>query len=368
MTSASIAGRRSCRECNVDRPSNDDSFPMDPSMLCDRERGVRPRLSPRRERACVRAASRAEVAARRTGSPMLVEQAALAFERWFGVAPDRPPCGRHVAPPACDRRAERLSTLSTRRARETVAAVAHRSSALASFRRAAAPSASDCSITASTDWSAAGVGRGCPCSRRRAATGADTRRTARSCRWCELLPPYVRAGAKRLLGGRAHRARRRARAQVRRMAPRRRATWASRMARLELAARRGRGASRARAGAAVGKARTRERGYNQSERSRDALANGWRIPVWNDVLDAHAAHRDTDAVDTRGATPQRFGRVSRAGVGAQTRSAARTSFVVDDVVTTAATLNACAAALCDGGARIVSFVTFGRAPALGDRW
>ena len=42
--------------------------------------------------------------------------------------------------------------------------------------------------------------------------------------------------------------------------------------------------------------------------------------------------------------------------------------VVDDVVTTAATLNACAAALCDGGARVVSFVTFGRAPALGDRW
>jgi predicted amidophosphoribosyltransferase len=42
--------------------------------------------------------------------------------------------------------------------------------------------------------------------------------------------------------------------------------------------------------------------------------------------------------------------------------------LVDDVVTTAATLNACAAALHDGGARIVSFVTFGRAPALGDRW
>jgi len=41
--------------------------------------------------------------------------------------------------------------------------------------------------------------------------------------------------------------------------------------------------------------------------------------------------------------------------------------LVDDVVTTAATLNACAAVLHDAGARIVSYLTFGRAPAIGDR-
>jgi predicted amidophosphoribosyltransferase len=41
--------------------------------------------------------------------------------------------------------------------------------------------------------------------------------------------------------------------------------------------------------------------------------------------------------------------------------------LVDDVVTTAATLNACADALFAGGARILSYVTFGRAPASGDR-
>jgi predicted amidophosphoribosyltransferase len=42
--------------------------------------------------------------------------------------------------------------------------------------------------------------------------------------------------------------------------------------------------------------------------------------------------------------------------------------LVDDVVTTCATLNACATALHAGGARILSYVTFGRAPAIGDRW
>jgi predicted amidophosphoribosyltransferase len=41
--------------------------------------------------------------------------------------------------------------------------------------------------------------------------------------------------------------------------------------------------------------------------------------------------------------------------------------LVDDVVTTAATLNAAAVALMRGGARIISYVTFGRAPEAGDR-
>ena len=51
------------------------------------------------------------------------------------------------------------------------------------------------------------------------------------------------------------------------------------------------------------------------------------------------------------------------------RDALRRSHVVlvDDVVTTAATINACAAALHAAGARLISFVTFGRAPAVGDR-
>jgi predicted amidophosphoribosyltransferase len=41
--------------------------------------------------------------------------------------------------------------------------------------------------------------------------------------------------------------------------------------------------------------------------------------------------------------------------------------IVDDVVTTAATLNTCATVLYEAGARIISYVTFGRAHASGDR-
>jgi predicted amidophosphoribosyltransferase len=41
--------------------------------------------------------------------------------------------------------------------------------------------------------------------------------------------------------------------------------------------------------------------------------------------------------------------------------------IVDDVITTAATLNSCAKVLYEAGARIISYVTFGRAHASGDR-
>jgi predicted amidophosphoribosyltransferase len=41
--------------------------------------------------------------------------------------------------------------------------------------------------------------------------------------------------------------------------------------------------------------------------------------------------------------------------------------LVDDVLTTGATMNACATALFDAGARTLSYVTFGRARASGDR-
>ncbi|MDB4892379.1 MAG: hypothetical protein JWL61_4234 [Gemmatimonadetes bacterium] len=116
----------------------------------------------------------------------------------------------------------------------------------------------------------------------------------------------------------------------------------------------------------LAKSRQRERGYNQSEELARVLSHFWGVPLRTDLL----ARGRATATQTRLTPGERRRNVS----GAFRASADRASLrglhlvLVDDVVTTAATLNACAAALHDGGARILSFVTFGRAPALGDRW
>jgi ComF family protein len=112
--------------------------------------------------------------------------------------------------------------------------------------------------------------------------------------------------------------------------------------------------------------RLRERGYNQSERLGHALAARWGCPVWSAAL-VRTRHTTTQ---TQLTPEQRLVNVSGAFcVPRSARDALRRSHVVlvDDVVTTAATLNACAAALHAAGARLISYVTFGRAPALGDR-
>lgn len=112
--------------------------------------------------------------------------------------------------------------------------------------------------------------------------------------------------------------------------------------------------------------RQRERGYNQAERLASALSAEWRIPVWNDVL---KRNRDTRS-QVRLTPSERASNVSRAFVAAdlvRTRLRGAHIVLVDDVITTAATINACAQALADGGARIISCVTFGRAPEPGDR-
>jgi ComF family protein len=112
--------------------------------------------------------------------------------------------------------------------------------------------------------------------------------------------------------------------------------------------------------------RLRERGYNQSAELARALGVRWGLPVRDDILERVRATK----TQTRLTPGERHRNVSGAFRARAERDALRGLHLVlvDDVVTTAATLNACAAALHAGGARILSFVTFGRAPALGDRW
>ncbi|HXT17838.1 MAG TPA: phosphoribosyltransferase family protein [Gemmatimonadaceae bacterium] len=112
--------------------------------------------------------------------------------------------------------------------------------------------------------------------------------------------------------------------------------------------------------------RRRERGYNQSELLARALAGHWRVPLLVDALE-RVRYTETQTRLTPGERLRNVSGAFRASPSARNVLRGGHVVLVDDVVTTAATLNACAAALCDGGARIVSFVTFGRAPAITDR-
>lgn len=192
----------------------------------------------------------------------------------------------------------------------------------------------------------------------------DTRRPPTRCAWCTLLPAYVRAvrSAFGLPGGTAE--------QI--VYALKYDGWsavAAPMARRMATLRFPPDVERERAALVpvpLASARLRERGYNQSEKLADGLARLWNLPVRNDLL----ARERATKTQTRLTPGERQRNVANAFRSLADRGSLRgRHFVlVDDVVTTAATLNACAAALHDGGARIVSFVTFGRAPALGDRW
>lgn len=116
----------------------------------------------------------------------------------------------------------------------------------------------------------------------------------------------------------------------------------------------------------LGRGRLRERGYNQAELLANGLSPWWRASVLSDAL---VRVRDTRS-QVRLTPSDRSGNVSRAFVVPKERRAAlrgRHVVLVDDVITTAATVNAAVDALLDGGARIISCATFGRAPDPGDR-
>jgi ComF family protein len=184
------------------------------------------------------------------------------------------------------------------------------------------------------------------------------------CTWCELLPPYVRAvrSACWLPGGTAaaivHALKYDgwtaiAEAMALRMA---RLAWPGDVIRERTAV----------VPVPLAAPRQRERGFNQSERLARALAVEWHCPMWSSVLE----RRRATATQTRLTPEDRRRNVFGAFRALPTaREALRGAHIVlvDDVITTGATLSACAAALLSGGARIISYVTFGRAPASGDR-
>ena len=121
----------------------------------------------------------------------------------------------------------------------------------------------------------------------------------------------------------------------------------------------------------LGRARLRNRGYNQSERLARALGRRWGRPV----VDLLVRTRDTAAqtaltpearlANVAGAFQVRIGdcglRISTERLESAIRNPKSAIILVDDVFTTGATLAEAARALDQAGARTVSAVTFGRA-------
>lgn len=113
-------------------------------------------------------------------------------------------------------------------------------------------------------------------------------------------------------------------------------------------------------------ARKRERGFNQSEMLAISVAKRRSAEMLNDVLYRESALRSQTQL-----TPgERLSNVANAfsvSNNARSRIRGRHLMLVDDVITTGATLRAAAEALFAAGARTISYMTFGRAPASGDR-
>lgn len=185
-----------------------------------------------------------------------------------------------------------------------------------------------------------------------------------TCRWCDLLPPFVRAVRSVCwMPGEP------AAAIVHSL---KYAGWTkvalgmgTRMSRLAFP----RDVVEERAGLVpvpLAATRARERGYNQSALLAQVLSDRWAVPVWSEAIVRSRATRSQTEL-----TPEeRVGNVAGSfQLVERGHEIVRGKHIVlvDDVVTTAATLNECARVLYTSGARIISYVTFGRARASGDR-
>jgi ComF family protein len=192
----------------------------------------------------------------------------------------------------------------------------------------------------------------------------ETAGSSLACRWCLLLPPYVRAARSVCwattgsggdfvhalkYGGWTRLSRQLAERMIRLHFPADVVTERTAVVAVPLA-----------------RERQRERGYNQSELLARPVAGAWGVPVWDDVLVRVRA----TSTQTRLAPEARALNVTGAfAVPEHAAQRVRGGHVVlvDDVVTTCATLNECAAALYSAGARLISYLTFARAPAASDR-
>lgn len=112
--------------------------------------------------------------------------------------------------------------------------------------------------------------------------------------------------------------------------------------------------------------RLRERGFNQSQLLAEEVGRQWALPVWTTLLE-RVRHTATQTQLTPSERTTNVAEAFRTPSMHQHALRGAHIVLVDDVITTAATLNAAAAALTAGGARLLSYLTFGRAPDSGDR-